>query len=143
MVRLRTAIVVTIAIGCVALGGACTSDGAACAPGDYRYCPCPDGPRGYSQCADDGKAYGACDCSGVIPLGAGILVEAGAPDSGDSGEPPPGSFLATCTNDAECTTRLCFGFNAYGPHCSQSCQKDLDCPPPSPGCSNNKVCKLH
>jgi hypothetical protein len=142
MLRLRTALVLSVATGCVAIAAACAPDGAACAPGDYRYCPCPSTPHGYMQCAEDGKSYGACDCSGAVPPGAGILVEAGAPDSGDA-EARTGAFLSPCSDNAECTTGLCFGFNAYGPHCSQSCQKDLDCPPPSPGCSNNKICKLH
>ena len=77
-----------------------------------------------------------------MPPGAGILVDAGAPDAADASV-SSGAFLAPCTVDAECTTGRCFGFNAYGPHCTQSCQNDVDCPAPSPGCSNNKVCKLH
>ena len=119
-----------------------------CSPGDYRYCDCASGKPGYQQCTDTGDRYaaadaadGVCDCSGTIPLGAGILVEGGvAADAADSG---PAGFLAACINDTDCESKLCFAFNAYGPHCSMTCSKDTDCPAPSPGCSGMKVCKLH
>jgi hypothetical protein len=126
-----------------AIAGACGTTGAEeCAPGDYRYCDCAVGRTGYSQCSADGAGYGTCDCSGAIPKGAGVLVEAGAADAHDSST-PSGAFLTSCTHDSDCASNLCFGFNAYGPHCSQHCAKDGDCPAPSPGCSNMKVCKLH
>ena len=50
-------------------------------------------------------------------------------------------FLDPCINDTDCTTNLCFPFNAYGPHCSMQCSKDTDCPAPSPGCSGMGVCE--
>jgi hypothetical protein len=140
--RASASIVVMLALA-AGLMHACAEGGAqACAPGDYRYCDCAAGPRGYALCADDGSAYGACDCSGKIPAGAGVLVEAGVPDAAPAATSAAG-FLAPCNVDADCTTKRCFPFNAYGPHCSQACNKDIDCPPPSPGCSNMKVCKLH
>jgi len=127
------------------VANACGTDGqAACATGDYRYCPCGTPRDGYAQCLADASGYGACDCSGNIPAGAGLLIAPG--DGGDAGgevTSEPGAFLASCTLDTECATKLCFSFNAFGPHCSQPCANDIDCPAPSPGCSNNKVCKLH
>src|SRR5947199_269409 len=82
------------------------------------------GARGYMQCADDGSRYGACDCSGKIPAGAGVLVDAAPPPDGagaaDAADAAPAlaAFLDPCSDDAECATHLCFPFNAYGPHCS-------------------------
>jgi hypothetical protein len=132
-------IVALLACACVA---ACNGDGRPCAPGDWIYCACPAAKRGYSQCSDDGRGYGACDCSGAIPAGAGVLVEGGAPDAAAPDGDKAG-FLAPCVNDSDCATNLCFPFNAYGPHCSHPCTKDVDCEAPSPGCSNKNVCKLH
>lgn len=122
---------------------ACNPDGQACAPGDFRYCDCASVPRGYSQCLDDGSQYGACDCSGTIPRGAGILVEAGPDVEAGAAETGKAGFLQPCVNNTDCTTNLCFSFNAYGQHCSHPCTKDIDCEAPSPGCSNKGVCKLH
>lgn len=116
---------------------------AACQPTDYRYCSCASGDPGYERCADDGQSYGACDCSGQIPKGAGVLVDAAAADAGAKEAAAPGTFLSPCTDSAQCATKLCFSFNAFGPHCTHPCANDDDCEAPSPGCSNNKVCKLH
>jgi hypothetical protein len=131
-----------LAAALLVCGLACSPDGQPCAPGDWVHCACAGGARGYAQCSDDGKGYGVCDCSGMVPAGAGILVEAGANDA-SAPEGGLAGFLAPCSSDSECTTHLCFAFNAYGLHCSHACTKDLDCEAPSPGCSNNQVCKLH
>lgn len=136
--RLVVAALALASVGVVA----CAADGRACAPGDYRYCDCTASKPGYQLCADDGSGYGACDCSGKIPPGAGVLVEAGA-DADAAVDGSLAGFLGPCMHDTDCTTHLCFPYNAYGPHCTQPCAKDIDCPAPSPGCSNNKVCKLH
>ncbi len=132
------------AIATLVVVSACSTSGSAeCGAGDYRFCDCPSGREGYAQCANDGSGYGACDCSGTIPAGAGVLVEAGSPDAADAQPMSPGTFLSTCSQDTDCLSGQCFAFNAYGLHCTKSCAKDLDCPAPSPGCSMMKVCKLH
>jgi hypothetical protein len=141
--RARASILVMLALAAGLVHGCAEGGARACAAGDYRYCDCPTISRGYALCADDGSGYGACDCSGKIPTGAGVLVEAGAPDAAADASSTSKGFLEPCSVDAECSTKLCFAFNAYGPHCSQPCAKDVDCPPPSPGCSNKNVCKLH
>ena len=130
-------------LGLLALHAACSADGTACYPGDYRYCDCASGQRGYQQCGTRGDAYGACDCSGNLPPGVGILVDAGPPEAATSGDGGLLPFLASCAADTDCASNLCFAFNAFGPHCSIHCAKDNDCPAPSPGCSNKGVCKLH
>lgn len=141
--RVRAGVLVLVA-GLLVVGvvPSCVPDGRACAPSDFQYCSCPSAQRGYQQCLDDGSRYGACDCSGTIPPGAGILVEAGPAPEASAPEGGLLGFLEPCSDDVECATKKCFPFNAYGPHCSQPCRKDADCPPPSPGCSNNLVCKL-
>lgn len=140
-IRRGLAVVASLVVALVV--AACAMDGRPCAPDDYRFCECPAGGQGYAQCAEDGSGYGPCDCSGTIPAGAGLLVEAGAPDADAAVEGGLAGFLEPCSEDDECVTHLCFPFNAYGPHCSQPCTKDTDCPPPSPGCSGMGVCKVH
>jgi hypothetical protein len=143
-VQALNALGTAIAIAIVIVVSACsTTPGAECGAGDYRYCDCPSGRQGYAQCSNDGAGYGACDCSGAIPAGAGVLVEAGSPDAADAAPASSGEFLSSCAEDSECASRLCFAFNAYGLHCTMACAKDLDCPAPSPGCSMMKVCKIH
>lgn len=148
--RRSIAAAIFAALAAVVANG-CSLPGVACAPDDWRYCDCPSGKPGYQQCSAGGEGYGACDCSGAIPAGAGILVEAGAAsDDAGSGEGGEGGdagglvgFLGVCTDNSQCVTNLCFPFNAYGPHCSMVCAKDTDCPAPSPGCSNMHACKVH
>jgi hypothetical protein len=64
-----------------------------------------------------------------------------SPATQDAG---PGSlpYLAECVDDAQCMSGICFPFNAKGPHCTHACETNADCEAPSPGCSNNKVCKV-
>ena len=143
MWRVQAATLATVIAAAVLIGGACSMKGVECAPGDFRYCDCPTRAPGYQQCLDDASKYGACDCSGTVPQGAGILVEAGAPPDATPSAAGLAGFLEPCTQNADCVTNLCFPMNAYGPHCSLPCKKDIDCPPPSPGCSNKGACKLH
>ena len=123
------------------LAFACSAnDGRPCYPGDWRGCSCDDGTKGYARCDAAGQAYGACDCTGSYPFlpDAGAPTDAAGADVVDSGLLP---FLASCMNDSDCATMLCFHYNAKGPRCSHACQSDSDCELPSPGCSNMKVCK--
>jgi hypothetical protein len=125
------------------VGAACTVDATPCYPGDYVACTCGSGARGLSQCATDGAAYGVCDCSGKV---AGT---SSAPGPADGGAVPDGAtddggklaFLAPCSSNDQCSTNLCFRYNAKGPHCSMPCKVDSDCPAPAPGCNMMGVCK--
>lgn len=141
--RARLATVIAIATTAAALlAFACEPSGRACAPGDVRYCECPAG-HGYQRCADDGSRYGACDCSGEVPERAGTLAAQAPPeDGGADADREQAGFLEPCDTNEDCSTQLCFGFNAYGPHCTLPCRDDIDCPPPSPGCNNRGACKL-
>lgn len=136
--RLRTARGASLFFFAAFVVAACTSHGTPCSPGDYRYCDCPNKP-GYQQCSVSGDGYGACDCSGNFPSVLDAAAEDAPSDAPDSGLLP---FLSPCTTNEQCATNLCYPFNAFGPHCSKPCKIALDCPPPSPGCSNMGVCKL-
>jgi hypothetical protein len=135
----RAPIGFAIAFACVVVT-ACTNEGTACYPGDWRHCECDAAAQGYQQCSSDGASYGPCDCSVAVPS-VGSVADGGA--SSDANDGGLLGFLAACTDDSQCASHDCFPFNAYGPHCTQPCSKDSDCPPPSPGCSNKGQCKLH
>jgi hypothetical protein len=125
---------------------ACQTNGARCAPGDYVACACPTRVLGFARCAPSGEEYSLCDCSGALPPGV-VDLEAGAhsdgPASDDAGDATSGKlpFMSPCAKDVECETGLCFVFTAKGPRCSKGCQVDTDCPPPSPGCNLQGICK--
>lgn len=118
----------------------------ACYPGDYQWCLCADGTRGLQQCdTDAGSGYGACVCNAAdasAPDAGATADAATCADAGDSNL----CLYSACTSDAQCAAyngkkAQCFLFNAKGQHCTIPCTVDGDCPPPSTGCSNNKVCK--
>jgi hypothetical protein len=133
--------VLVVLLGALATGPAgCSVPSQACYPSDYQACSCDGGQRGLQQCTAAGDGYGACDCSGVLPGADGSAATDGGGEGGSDGGLLP--FLAPCSSDAQCVTGHCFPFNAKGPHCSQPCTTDQDCPAPSPGCSGMGVCKV-
>ena len=144
VIRVASKLGVWIAFSALAsLGAACLEGERECYPTDWRGCTCGDGAPGYQQCDAAGDAYGACDCSGTIPaLTTGASASSGAGGSAGSGGGPSKGFLEECTTDEECVTGLCYPFMAKGPHCSQPCGGDGDCPPPSPGCNLMGTCKV-
>jgi hypothetical protein len=50
-------------------------------------------------------------------------------------------FGATCTVDADCASGLCASFMQKGQLCSVKCTTAAECPPESPGCGGQGVCK--
>ena len=135
-----------------AMGAGCnpSPDTSTCFKGDYQTCTC-DGDKGYQRCGDDG-AFGQCDCSGTPgndagPPSAFTTSGAGGGGGGAGGgasgpcSTMPLAFLCPCVNDSDCESKLCFHFNAKGPHCSIPCTPATFCPPPSDGCSGMNVCK--
>jgi hypothetical protein len=117
-----------------ALGfAACEPDRPGCYSGEYRACVCDAGATGYQQCLATQDGYAACVCNGITPV-----ADAGA-ESGVA----PGSrqFMESCTADADCVTHLCGLFPSRGNKCSKPCTANSDCPPPSPGCNPQAICK--
>jgi hypothetical protein len=128
---------------------ACTINPAhetACYPGDFQWCLCADGTRGLQQCdTDAGSGYGACVCNAPDAGGAQDAAPEASSSCSDAGTSNL-CLYSPCTSDSQCAAyqgkaAQCFQFNAKGPHCTIPCALDGDCPPPSTGCSNNKVCK--
>jgi len=132
----------------VAIGtGACGEvDHPSCYSGDYLGCLCPGvaepNNRGFAACTDG--VYGACVCDGRTPGVDGSVEASSAPDSGgvDGGKQ---GFLEACAKSEDCATGLfCKDFPTKGSFCSKSCTTATvatDCPPPSPGCNKDGVCR--
>jgi hypothetical protein len=129
---------------------ACSTKGNDCYQGDRTSCTCAGAQSGFATCGADGQ-LGACTCGGTGgggttsttatggDAGAGGSASAdGGTDAGDGGLLP---FMSPCTTDAQCETMLCWSFPSKGPHCSKMCTTDTDCPPPSPGCNPQMICR--
>ncbi len=104
-------------------------DARACHPGDWVACRCDGGSRGFAPCNVEAEEFGDCRCDGVPGL-----------EERQPGQ--EGALYATCEEDADCDSGLCYGFNARGPHCTRTCDDADDCPAPSPGCNGKGVCKI-
>ena len=127
---------------------ACSEPGGAhCYPGDYLTCACPGATQpGVAICKAGGIDYGTCDCSGAIVDKQRAALDASFAPKDDSGaEAGSGgliAFMGACAMNEQCTTGLCFRFNAKGPHCSKPCTSATDCEAPSTGCNGMGVCKV-
>lgn len=90
---------------------------------------------------DSGVTYGCLGGSmgpGDRDDGGG-LPNAGPPDAGpDATNLPLG---AACLNNAQCASTICYYYRVKGQFCTQLCNVDSDCPPPSPGCGGMGVCR--
>ncbi len=131
-------------VAVIAGGGGCSSaeHPELCYPGDLVACSCGAGAQGVARCdVVAGSGYGSCDCT--VDAGTDAASEASDDDADAAGDADSGLLpvLTPCETNAQCATGLCFPFNAKGPECTEPCSVDSDCPAPSPGCSNMKVCK--
>ena len=126
---------------------ACAADRPICYAGDHVGCTCVGDVHGYQICNAGGEGYGACVCDGTTPgLDASTpstpAVDAAPEASAEAGAKK--AFLAPCTDAEECASGLCQQFPAKGSLCSNRCTVQtagVDCPPPSPGCNPQGVCK--
>ena len=131
-------------VAAVLLASGC-SERRICYEGDLIACTCDDGRDGFATCDAPNNTYGACGFCGEVP-GASwtATAEGGSGGAGGAGGAGGGGllgFMETCAKNEECETGLCHTVNAKGPKCSLPCTVDNDCPPPSPGCNNQGVCK--
>jgi hypothetical protein len=72
-------------------------------------------------------------------------------DGGGQTAPPPDAspdaknlpFGASCLNNAQCTSDICYDYRAKGQFCTNKCTTNADCPPPplSPGCNGMGLCR--
>ena len=91
------------------------------------------------------------DDAGVTQgCGSGGMGPGDRDDGGDASPPPPPDaaldatglgFGASCWDNTQCASDLCFDYKARGQFCSRICSQNADCPLPSPGCNGMGVCR--
>jgi hypothetical protein len=135
MLRRAAAAVAALAVAAAAVTGAgCHEDYPTCYAGEYRACECGGGATGYAQCLASEDGYAPCVCDGRTPASDASPFGTGA---------APGSrqYMESCTSDTECVTHVCGSFPSRGNKCTKACTSSADCPPPSPGCNPQAICK--
>jgi hypothetical protein len=119
----------------VAIAAAACQSAPACYDGEFQACSC-GAKSGYQQCL--AGQFGACVCDGITPGSGATSTNASA--STGAGKTP---LYASCTKNEDCESGLCADFPMKGGlHCTKSCQSNMDCPPPSPGCNPKGECRL-
>jgi hypothetical protein len=147
--------------------GACKPSDPACDPGSTS----DSGVVGDAHAAEHDAASEATtpatDASaGVLDAGCMLWVDdagvtqgcgqgdmgPGDRDDGGGGPPPPPpdaaldaselGFGASCWDNAQCASDLCFDFKVRGTFCSQICSTNAQCPSTSPGCNGMGVCRV-
>ncbi|HEY8038529.1 MAG TPA: hypothetical protein VIF15_01995 [Polyangiaceae bacterium] len=133
----------TPAGACAPPDPACTSSGDDAASADAPAGDAADG--GDAACplwVDDAGVTHGCNQGGHGP--------GDHDDGGDAAPPPPpdaspdASDLpqgASCLDNAQCASGMCFDFAVKGQFCSQACDGAHPCPAPSPGCNGMGVCR--
>ena len=64
--------------------------------------------------------------------------------------PPPDAALdasdlplgASCWDNAQCASGICFDYKIRGTFCTQRCWTNANCPPPANGCNGMGVCRF-
>ena len=106
----------------------------------------------------DGAAGADASCSlyvddaGVTQgCGGGAMGPGDRDDGGGSAAPPPSDasldasdlpFGASCRDNLQCASGLCFDYKVRGTFCTQLCAMGESCPPTSSGCNGMGVCRL-
>jgi hypothetical protein len=142
--------------------GACMASDPACNPSSVADAGVASDARGDMSDTSEGAATDAADAAdGACSLwvdDAGVTMgctqggmgPGDRDDGGDAGAPPPPDaaldasdlgFGASCWDNAQCASDLCFDFKARGQFCTRICSTNADCPPPSPGCNGMGVCR--
>jgi hypothetical protein len=71
-------------------------------------------------------------------------------DGGGMAPPPPDAapdaanlpFGASCLDNAQCDSGMCFDFTVRGTFCTKPCGSNADCPMQSLGCNGMGVCRV-
>lgn len=72
-------------------------------------------------------------------------------DGGGAAAPPPSDAAvdasnlplgASCLDNAQCASDICFFYQVRGTFCTQRCWTNGDCPPPANGCNGMGVCRF-
>ena len=69
---------------------------------------------------------------------------------GAAAPPPPDAALdasdlplgASCWDNAQCASGICFDYAVRGTFCTQRCWTNANCPPPANGCNGMGVCRF-
>lgn len=143
--------------------GACSASDPACAPGGGDSGAVGDAQLVTHDAAAEATPMTATDASTDATCtlwvdDAGVTQGCGAGDNGPGdrddggGGPPPAppdaaldasdlGFGASCWDNAQCASDLCFDYKVRGQFCSQICTQNADCPSTSPGCNGMGVCR--
>ena len=93
---------------------------------------------------DDAGVTHGCSSGGAGPGDrddGGGAAPAPPPDASPDAINQP--FGAECLDNAQCASMICYLYRVKGQFCTQLCNLDGDCPPPSPGCSGQGVCRVN
>jgi hypothetical protein len=72
-------------------------------------------------------------------------------DGGGAAKPPPSDASpdaadlpmgASCLDNAQCASDICFYYQVRGTFCTQRCWTNSNCPPPANGCNGMGVCRF-
>jgi len=152
-------------MGCSSSGstpdGACTPSDPSCVGGStdagHDSHLAVDGGGGNMDAGSADAADASCmlmvDDAGVTHgCGRGGMGPGDHDDGGDAGPPPPpdasldASDLplgASCWDNAQCASGICFDYAVKGTFCTKLCTADADCPsPPFMGCNAMGVCRM-
>ena len=99
-----------------------------------------------TQCTlivDDAGVSHGCNGGG---MGPGDHDDGG----GSAMPPPPDAALdasdlplgASCWNNSQCASDICFDYAIRGTFCTQRCWTAANCPPPANGCNGMGVCRF-
>jgi hypothetical protein len=145
--------------------GACSASDPACDPGAADSGAVGDAHTGSHDSAAEAAMTSASDATadasdacelwvddaGVTQgCGAGGMGPGDRDDGGGGPAPPPPDaaldasnlgFGASCWDNAQCASYLCFDYKARGQFCSQICTQNAECPSTSPGCNGMGVCR--
>ena len=98
------------------------------------------------MCNDDGTAYGTCDPSllldGSLPPAIDASTDASSGDAGACTGTSSLGLTCPCADNSSCASNFCYTYPSKGPHCTNHCTKDSDCPPPALGCNPQGICKV-
>lgn len=145
---MKTRLVLLISV----LLGGCSSAGSspdgACHASDPSCNPTPATDAGD---AGDACAFSVDEAGVTLGCGMGGMGPGDRDDGGDAGAPPPSDaspdardlpFGASCIDNANCASGLCFDYRVRGTFCTLMCKTNTDCPAPSPGCNGMGVCRM-
>ena len=129
-------------------GSSGSGDGASAETGSDTSAPIGDGGAD----AADALCVLLVDDAGVSHgCGPGDNGPGDHDDGGGAAPPPPSDAApdasdlplgASCLDNAQCQSDICFLYQVRGTFCTQRCWTNGDCPPPANGCNGMGVCRF-